>query len=97
MQFARKRVKLGRSLIWSVLVLCPHGLASAACPPDGWTRESIDALKKDDFRIAKTGTRAALAMALMCFSLSSATVYFMRYPCSGSTAPSFSSRSRTWP
>ena len=65
MQFARKRVKLGRSLIWSVLVLCPHGLAFAACPPDGWTRESIEALKKDDFRIAQTGARAALAMALI--------------------------------
>jgi Protein of unknown function (DUF2785) len=65
MQVARKKVLLGRSLMWAVAVLWPHGLAFAACPPDGWSRASIEALKKDDFRIADSGTRASLAIGLI--------------------------------
>lgn len=65
MQIARNRVLLAWSFMWVAAVLYPHGLAFAACPPAGWSRESIDALKKDEFRIADTGTRAALAIGLI--------------------------------
>ena len=40
---------------------------------------------------------SARMMALTCFSLRSITRYFISKPCSGSTAPSFGTRSRTCP
>lgn len=65
MRSVRNSVLLGWSLIWAGVLLCPHGLAFAACPPAGWRSASIEALKKDDFRIADTGARAALAIGLI--------------------------------
>lgn len=65
MRIARNRVLMGWALMGAATVLCPHGLAFAACPPIGWSRTSIEALKKDEFRIADTGTRASLAIGLI--------------------------------
>lgn len=65
MQIVRNRVLLGWPLVWAVAVLCLHGLAFAACPPADWSRTSIEALKKDDFRIEDTGARASLAIGLI--------------------------------
>jgi hypothetical protein len=65
MQIARKKVLPGWWLMSAMAVLCAHGFAFAACPPDGWSRASIEALKQDDFRIADPGTRAALAIGLI--------------------------------
>jgi Protein of unknown function (DUF2785) len=65
MQIARRKRPPGWPWIWAVAALCSHGLAMAACPPEAWSRTSIEALKQDDFRIAGAGTRASLAIGLI--------------------------------
>jgi hypothetical protein len=48
-------------------------------------------------RISASDFFSSLAIARTCFSLRSMSWYFISKPRSGSTAPSFGTRSRTWP
>ena len=51
----------------AVALLCvvATGAVSAACPPEGWTRESLATLKSQDFVVADANARQTLAIGLL--------------------------------
>jgi hypothetical protein len=57
-----RRIHCG--LILCGLWWCVAGQAQAACPPAGWTRAELEALRAADFAIADDARRNALALAL---------------------------------
>lgn len=54
-------------IVWSALsmVLFACSSAWAGCPPEGWDRKALEALKKNGFEIADPAVRESLAMALI--------------------------------
>ena len=55
------------ALRWSCLLLlsCSAPGVLAACPPQGWTRDALEALKKENFELEDTARRQALALGLL--------------------------------
>jgi hypothetical protein len=52
---------------WSCILLlsCLAPAVLAACPPQGWSPETLGALKKEQFKLEDTGRRQALALGLV--------------------------------
>jgi hypothetical protein len=48
-----------------VLLCCFAPAALAGCPPEGWSRVELEALKKDSFKLTDTARRQALTLGLM--------------------------------
>jgi hypothetical protein len=48
-----------------LLLCCLAPAALAGCPPEGWSRTELEALKKDSFKLTDTARRQALTLGLM--------------------------------
>lgn len=48
-----------------LLLCCLAPAALADCPPEGWSRAELEALKKDSFKLTDTARRQALTLGLM--------------------------------
>ena len=65
MSIQHPRTVTWRRLAFLVVIACAAPAAIAACPPSGWNRAGLDALKAADFRIEAPDRRAELALGLL--------------------------------